>query len=1214
MLLALLGGVSAGAWADDYELYSGDLTEGDYIIYYSGKAMNTTTSSNRLQYAEVTPTNNIISTTNTAIVWHIASSGDYWTIYNAAGKVYAAATGTKNQATTATTTSDKTLWTVSGTSTYEFVNKNNSANSVNANLRNNGSYGFACYATSTGGALSLYKKASHPVTGVSLNKSATTLEVGDEEILTATISPSNADNKNVSWSSDDEDVATVNSNGKITAVAAGTANITVTTEDGSKTATCAVTVTAATKTAVNMTGFSATSTTIVKGNTTTTSVTNDQAGWTAAYTYSSSDETVATVATNGVITAVKKGSATITATLNVSPSDETYKAGTTTSKTIDITVTNPFHNVTFSSNGSTYSGPTSVEEGESISLPAVNPDDVNGYTFQGWKVGTISGTTDDEPEYISSPVMGDADVTYYAVFAEEETSYSESETEKTQTLQYDTWTYSGSTANKNSYRLFGNNSYIESAAFDLSLLKQVKVYGGTFGGDSYKNFTIGDGTNTWKTGELTGNGNSKEHTVTGGTALSGTKKLYITSNSGDASNSGLRISKVEIYTKKRTTTYSNYCTTVSALPRPVITMADVDMTWGDADKYVVPTATVGEEAYDGSFSYSVDKDGLTVASDGKLTSSTPGTYVVTASIVATEDYQAASTTCTVTVGKQDVTLAFADATVRKKTSDASYTQTATATPAAYDGTIAYSKESASTSAGATVNSSTGAVSFSATGSVIVKATAPATAKYNAAETTYTILIQTDPEILVEDVNIAYGKTYTIDDDLIEGGDITVTSSNTAVATVDGLVITGLAVGTTTITVATAESDTYVAGEETFTLTVTAPTGASEKPSADPVSVFYESFDNCAGSGGNDDIWSGISQGSTLTVVDNSGWSFTTGNGASECARFGTSSSKGSAETPSITLEDGITYTLTFKAGAWNGKDEATTLQLSATNATLKNAAGNAALSSVTMTKGSWTTYTATVTGNSDAAKIKFEGNAASNSRFFLDEVKITKPGTAITATSVTTTGGLATYCYQYPLDLDGIEGAKAYKVSSVDVENSKVIMEQITGSIKGGVPFILKSDGDDATFEIPLADASTTAPDDNALVGTLAPTFVAQTSGDYTNFAYSKSNECFVKLADAGNTVPANRAYLPINLGSGSGVKAFTLFFDDTATGIGSMDRSAEGRFDTSKNRQLKMDNEKVIYNLAGQRMSKMQKGINIVNGRKVLVQSNNEFVKKIMR
>jgi hypothetical protein len=75
---------------------------------------------------------------------------------------------------------------------------------------------------------------------VSLNKNSTSINVGGSETLTATISPSNATNKNVTWYSSNGNIATVSSTGLVTAVAAGTATITVTTQDGSKTATCAV--------------------------------------------------------------------------------------------------------------------------------------------------------------------------------------------------------------------------------------------------------------------------------------------------------------------------------------------------------------------------------------------------------------------------------------------------------------------------------------------------------------------------------------------------------------------------------------------------------------------------------------------------------------------------------------------------------------------------------------------------------------------------------------------------------------------------------------------------------------------------------------------------------------------------------------------------------------------------------------------------------------
>jgi len=81
------------------------------------------------------------------------------------------------------------------------------------------------------------------VTGVSLNKNSSAINVGANDILTAALAPTTATNKNVTWKSSNTAVATVDSNGKVIGVKAGTAVITVTTMDGSKTATCTVTVT-----------------------------------------------------------------------------------------------------------------------------------------------------------------------------------------------------------------------------------------------------------------------------------------------------------------------------------------------------------------------------------------------------------------------------------------------------------------------------------------------------------------------------------------------------------------------------------------------------------------------------------------------------------------------------------------------------------------------------------------------------------------------------------------------------------------------------------------------------------------------------------------------------------------------------------------------------------------------------------------------------------
>ena len=114
-----------------------------------------------------------------------------------------------------------------------------------------GTFDFTVTATNSAGSDSkkfslTIQSATVPVTGVTLSETALSLFTGESANLTATVEPGNATNKNVTWSSDNEAVATVDNSGKVTAVGAGEANITVTTEDGNYTATCQVTVTQST--------------------------------------------------------------------------------------------------------------------------------------------------------------------------------------------------------------------------------------------------------------------------------------------------------------------------------------------------------------------------------------------------------------------------------------------------------------------------------------------------------------------------------------------------------------------------------------------------------------------------------------------------------------------------------------------------------------------------------------------------------------------------------------------------------------------------------------------------------------------------------------------------------------------------------------------------------------------------------------------------------
>ena len=152
------------------------------------------------------------------------------------------------------------------------------------------------------------------VTGVTVSPTTASVVAGATTTLTATVAPSNATNKNVTWSSSNTAIATVSTAGIVTGVAAGTATITVTTTDGAKTATCAVTVTSAT---VAVTGVTVSPTTASVAAGATTALTATVAPSNATnknVTWSSSNTSVATVSTAGIVTGVAIGTATITVT------------------------------------------------------------------------------------------------------------------------------------------------------------------------------------------------------------------------------------------------------------------------------------------------------------------------------------------------------------------------------------------------------------------------------------------------------------------------------------------------------------------------------------------------------------------------------------------------------------------------------------------------------------------------------------------------------------------------------------------------------------------------------------------------------------------------------------------------------------------------------------------------------------------------------------
>ena len=225
------------------------------------------------------------------------------------------------------------------------------------------------------------------VNNITLDKNTLTLIRNGTAKLTATVTPSNADNKTVTWSSSNTSIATVDNDGMVTAISAGIATITA--KAGDKTATCTVTVNPIPVNKVTLDKDTLTLTCDKTAKLTATVYPDNADDKTV--TWSSSDETVATVDNNGTVTAVKEGTANITA-----------RAG---GKTATCKVTVPVNNVKLD----TYT--LTLKRNKTAKLTAtVYPDNADNKTVT-WSSSNISVATVDNDGTVTAVGAGYATIT-----------------------------------------------------------------------------------------------------------------------------------------------------------------------------------------------------------------------------------------------------------------------------------------------------------------------------------------------------------------------------------------------------------------------------------------------------------------------------------------------------------------------------------------------------------------------------------------------------------------------------------------------------------------------------------------------------------------------------------------------------------------------------------------------------------------------------------
>lgn len=460
------------------------------------------------------------------------------------------------------------------------------------------------------------------------------------------------------------------------------------------------------------------------------------------------------------------------------------------------------------------------------------------------------------------------------------------------------------------------------------------------------------------------------------------------------------------------------------------------------------------------------------------------------------------------------------------------------------------------------------------GTIVIKANCAANDEYKAApEVTITINVsgqKAEPDLTpinnLGSLELTYGESYTFVNgtDYTTDGTLILGVDNTDVIQIDGNTVTAVAVGPALLSVSTTEGETYKASGDALNLSVIVnPTpGKTTAPSA-ATTLFEETFDKSDGTGGRDGTFTGSVGTSSLSEKTDENWPGIENFGANKCIKLGTGSSYRSVTTSTIALTGN--GTLTFEAAGWGTGTNM--LNVTAEGGTLSGD------TEVTLTNGEFTSYTVNIADATGELVLTF-----SMKRGFLDEIVVASAGGSSATESVTLNAyGYGTYASVNPLDFSGENDFTAWEVTNID--KGVVTFNQVTSTIKGGQGVLLKGEAG-AVVEIPMADGDTELTD-NLFVGIVNPTYVS-------HHAYFGLKGTSLTVLNDG-VVPAGKAIIETgNVDLPEGVKNFTFVFNST-DGIQTIEKvSAE---EAAK-----------IFDLSGRRLAEMRRGVNIVNGKKIMV------------